>query len=159
MKFDADEVNRACKDAVARGELLPTDVLAWRTAMSVAGEYDYIPSANVVQVWVFWLLLAVSAGAICLLLAALFAGQKLRQLSRSLSFGLCVLNLGIEVLSWLLLRSELAEEAAAFAARASVSAKLPGFACAAQPTALGWAALGAAFLAALLSLPVGWEKQ
>ena len=37
-------------------ELLPTDVLAWRTAMSVAGEYDYIPSANVVQVWVFWLL-------------------------------------------------------------------------------------------------------
>ena len=37
-------------------ELLPTDVLAWRTAMSVAGEYDYIPSANVVQVWVFWML-------------------------------------------------------------------------------------------------------
>lgn len=35
-------------------ELLPTDVLAARTALSVAGEYNYTPSANLVQVWVFY---------------------------------------------------------------------------------------------------------
>lgn len=45
-------------------ELLPTDVLAWRTAMSVAGEYDYIPSANVVQVWVFWALYVFAASGV-----------------------------------------------------------------------------------------------
>ena len=35
-------------------ELLPTDLLAARTALSVAGEYNYTPSANLVQVWVFY---------------------------------------------------------------------------------------------------------
>ena len=35
-------------------ELLPTDLLAARTALSVAGEYSYTPSANLVQVWVFY---------------------------------------------------------------------------------------------------------
>ena len=42
-------------------ELLPTDLLAARTALSVAGEYNYTPSANLVQVWVFYLLFIFAA--------------------------------------------------------------------------------------------------
>ena len=45
-------------------ELLPTDMLAARTALSVAGEYNYTPSANLVQVWVFYALFIFGASSV-----------------------------------------------------------------------------------------------
>lgn len=37
-------------------ELLPTDVLAARTALSISGEYNYTPSAELAQSWVYYAL-------------------------------------------------------------------------------------------------------
>lgn len=70
-------------------ELLPTDVLAWRTAMSVAGEYDYIPSANVVQVWVFWMLFVFAVTTVKL--------GKLRRKTLTLSGGAILVALSVGI--------------------------------------------------------------
>ena len=70
-------------------ELLPTDVLAWRTAMSVAGEYDYIPSANVVQVWVFWMLFVFAVSTVKI--------GKLNRKTLTVSGGAILIALGIGI--------------------------------------------------------------
>lgn len=70
-------------------ELLPTDLLAWRTAMSVASEYDYTPSANVVQVWVFWMLFVFAVTGVKL--------GKLRRKPLTLSGGAILIALSIGI--------------------------------------------------------------